>query len=94
MSSEHVLCHFEYPQQPQRPEHGQTEGTTFDRRPDDLENGTHDDDAVETVERRVEVYPDTERVHLDEHFGHEQHEKHVFRINCTRRDKKKKKTYF
>lgn len=79
-----LLCHFEYPQQPQRSQHGQTERTAFDGRPHDLEYGAHDDDAIETVERRIEVYPYAERVHFDEHFGHEQHEEHVLRIDCDR----------
>lgn len=77
-----LLGHFEYSQQPQGSQYGQTEGTAFEEWPYDFKYGTHDDHAVETVKCGIEIYPNTERVHLDEHFGHEEHQENVFRINC------------
>lgn len=75
-------AYFEYPQQPQSSEHREAEGASLDLGPHDLEDGAGYDHAVEPVERGLEIYPRTQRVHLHPHLHHEQPEEYEFGVVC------------
>lgn len=78
----HSLGDFEDPKKSQGAENRKSERSRFERRPNDFKYGTADHDAVEPIERRLEVDPWPQRVHFDQHFGHEQTQKGEFRIVC------------
>lgn len=72
----HALGHFEYSEDPQSPEDGQAEraGAVDEVLPTDLEDGSKYYDAVEAIERGLEVDTRTQGVHPDDHFTYEQPE--------------------
>ncbi len=80
------LCHFENPKQSERPQAGQPErpGPRPDVHPEDLEQRSGDDGAVEPVERRLEVDPGGERVQTDQHLAHERPQEDELRVNWKR----------
>lgn len=77
-----ILGNFEDTKKSQSSEHRETERAGFESRPDDLENRATDDDAIEPIERRLEVDPRPEGVHLDEHLRHKQTEEGKLGIIC------------
>ncbi len=80
----YLLCDFEDPEQPQRAEDGEAEAARQRHHvgPHHLEHGGHDHDAVEPVERRLEVDPGAEGVHAHDHLRDEQTQEHELGVVC------------
>lgn len=83
MIIENWLGNFEDSQESKGSEDRETEWSRFEGGPDDLEDGTADDDAVEPIEGRFEIDSGTQRVHFDEHLRHEQRQKGKFSVVCS-----------
>ncbi len=81
------LGDLEDPEQSQRPQHRKSEraGHLHQVRVQHLKDTGDDDDAVEAVERRLEVDPRPQRVHPDDHLGEKQTEEHELGVICNKR---------
>ena len=75
-----LLGDFEDSQKSEGSENRETKWSWFEGGPDNLEDGTADDDAVEPIEGRFEIDSGTQRVHFDEHLRHEQRQKGKFSV--------------
>ena len=75
---------FEYSKEPESPEDRETEGSGLwlEVCPDDLEDRTGDDKAVEAVEGRLEVDAWSQSPHSQKHLENKQPEEDVLHNVC------------
>ena len=77
------LGNFEDPEKPERPEAAEPErpGPGLQVDPDDFEERSGDDGAVEPVERRLEVDRGPQGVQTDAHLEHKGAQEQELRVN-------------
>ena len=84
------LGHFENSEQSERPEAAESEraGPGLQVDPEDLEERSRDDGAVESVEGRLEVHHGAERVKADQHLEHERAQEQELGVDWKKRRSK------